>query len=134
MQALFQNVINVTFITPEPVGKCIVKIETGRGILTVSVGLQHNQSLKDTFTVEMSNGKLENTNNIYIECTITLNNYSFQIDLMSVTIKSFDIIIGMDWLSPHHADILCYEKAILLNLPSSETLCSTWFLVCILDY
>ena len=41
---------------------------------------------------------------------------------MLVTIRSFDVIIGMDWLSPHHADILCYEKVVRLNLPSSETI------------
>ena len=61
----------------------------------------------------MANGKVEDNNDIFLGCTLTLNNYSFQIDLMSVTIKSFDIIIGMDWLSPHHADILCYETLII---------------------
>lgn len=35
---------------------------------------------------------------------------------MPVSIKSFDIIIDMDWLSLHRADIMCYEKAICLNL------------------
>ena len=70
----------------------------------------------------MANGKAESTNDIYIGCTLTLNNYSFQIDLMSVIIKSFDVIIDKDWLSSHHADILCFEKAIHLNLLSSETL------------
>ncbi|XP_023734054.1 uncharacterized protein LOC111881896 [Lactuca sativa] len=76
----------------------------------------------DTFTVEMANGKNKNTNDIYIGCTLTLNNYSFQIDLMSVSIKSFDIIIVMDWLVPHRADILCFEKSIRLNLPNDESL------------
>ena len=28
----------------------------------------------------------------------------------------------MDWLSPNHADILCFEKAIRLNLPTGQTL------------
>ncbi|KAL7593406.1 hypothetical protein Lser_V15G33883 [Lactuca serriola] len=83
---------------------------------------QNPQSLKDTFTIEMENGKAESTNDIYIGCTLTLNNYSFQIDLMLVTIKSFDVIIGMDWLSPHHANILCYKKSIHLNIPSNENL------------
>ncbi|XP_023769001.1 uncharacterized protein LOC111917562 [Lactuca sativa] len=78
--------------------------------------------LKETFTVKMDNGKTENTNNIYIGCTLTINNHSFQIDLMPVTIKRFDVIIGMDWLCPHHAEILCHEKAVHLNLPSGETL------------
>lgn len=41
---------------------------------------------------------------------------------MPVSIKSFDVIIGMDWLSLHRADIMCYEKVVRLNLPSSETL------------
>ncbi|WP_423778397.1 hypothetical protein, partial [Campylobacter jejuni] len=34
---------------------------------------QNPQSLKDTFTVEMANGKTESTNDIYIGCTLTLN-------------------------------------------------------------
>ncbi|XP_023746734.1 uncharacterized protein LOC111894877 [Lactuca sativa] len=73
--------------------------------------LQRNpKALKYTFTIEMANGKIEKTNDIYIGCKLTLNNHSFQIDLMPVSIKSSDIIIGIDWLSFHRADILCYEK------------------------
>ena len=41
---------------------------------------------------------------------------------MPVNIRSFDVIIGMDWLSPHHADIMCHEKAVRLHLPNHETL------------
>ena len=41
---------------------------------------------------------------------------------MPISIESFDVIIGMDWLSPNHDDILCYEKSIHLNLPSGQTL------------
>ena len=63
----------------------------------------------------MANGKTESTKDIYLGCTLTLNDHNFQIDLMPITIGSFDVIIGMDWLGPHHADILCYEKAIRLN-------------------
>ena len=70
----------------------------------------------------MANGKKERTNDIFIGCTLTLNDHSFPIDLMPVSIKSFDIIVGMDWLSLNHADILCYEKAVCLNLPSAEAL------------
>jgi hypothetical protein len=31
---------------------------------------------------------------------------------------SFDIIIGMVWLSSHHAQILCFEKCIRITQPS----------------
>ncbi|CAH1422255.1 unnamed protein product [Lactuca virosa] len=70
----------------------------------------------------MANGKTESTGEIYLGCTLTLNHHAFQINLMLVTIRSFDVIIGMDWLSPHHAEIMCHEKAVRLHLPNHETL------------
>ncbi|GJZ75625.1 putative reverse transcriptase domain-containing protein [Tanacetum coccineum] len=39
-------------------------------------------------------------------------NHPFNIDLMPVEIGSFDIIIGMDWLSKYHAVIVCDEKVV----------------------
>ena len=69
-----------------------------------------SQPLTETFTVKMANGKKESTNDIFIGCTLTLDNYSFPIDLMPVSIKSFDVIIDMGWLSSNHADILYFEK------------------------
>ncbi|CAH1449798.1 unnamed protein product [Lactuca virosa] len=77
-----------------------------------------SQPLIETFTVEMANGKKEITNNIFIGCTLTLNDHSFPINLMPVSIKSFDVIIGMDWLSPNRADILLLRK----SHPSQSTL------------
>ena len=41
---------------------------------------------------------------------------------MPMPIGSFDFIIGMDWLSSHHAEILCHEKAIRLPLLNGEAL------------
>ena len=70
----------------------------------------------------MANGEEESTNDIFVGGTLTLNDHSLLIDLMPVSIKSFDVIIGMDWLSPNRADILCYTKAIRLNFPSGENL------------
>lgn len=70
----------------------------------------------------MANGKTQSTKDVFIGCALTLSNHSFRIDLMSFTISSFDVIVGMDWLSPYHADILCYEKVVRLNLPNSKSL------------
>ena len=82
---------------------------------------QQPHALKEPFTVEMANGKTKSTNSIYVGCTLTLDSHSFPIDPMPISIKSFDVIIGMDWLSLHRADIMCYEKAVCLNLPSNES-------------
>lgn len=45
---------------------------------------QPPQKLNETFTMEMANGKTESTREIYIGCTLTLNQHVFRIDLMPV--------------------------------------------------
>ncbi|KAI3708813.1 hypothetical protein L2E82_38286 [Cichorium intybus] len=80
---------------------------------------QKPQPLNETFIVEMENGKTESTKDIYMNCTLTPNNHSFPVNLMPVRIGSFDV---MDWLIPHHADIMCYERGVQLHLPNDKTL------------
>ncbi|KAI3755145.1 hypothetical protein L1987_54940 [Smallanthus sonchifolius] len=41
---------------------------------------------------------------------------------MPVTLGSFDIIVGIDWLSKNQAEIICSEKIVRIPLPSGETL------------
>ncbi|GJS48658.1 putative reverse transcriptase domain-containing protein [Tanacetum coccineum] len=48
--------------------------------------------------------------------TLNLLNRSFPIDLMVIELGSFDIIIGMDWLSRYDAAILCGEKNVRIPL------------------
>lgn len=70
----------------------------------------------------MANGKIERIKDIFVGCKLTLNNHSFQIDLMPIMINSFDVIVGMYCLSPHHPKMMCYEKVVCLNLPNNENL------------
>nr|GEV22546.1 putative reverse transcriptase domain-containing protein [Tanacetum cinerariifolium] len=59
--------------------------------------------------------------NIVTGFTLTLLNKPFEIDLLTIKLDSFYVVIGMDWLSKYHAKILCDEKVI--NIPiNSETL------------
>ncbi|GKA92628.1 putative reverse transcriptase domain-containing protein [Tanacetum coccineum] len=44
--------------------------------------------------------------------TLTLLNQSFKIDLMPIKLGSFDVVIGMDWLSKYHARIIYDEKVV----------------------
>ncbi|GJT58631.1 putative reverse transcriptase domain-containing protein [Tanacetum coccineum] len=53
--------------------------------------------------------------------TLTLLNQSFKIDLMPIKLGSFDIVIGMDWLSKYHARIIYDEKVIHIPI-NGETL------------
>nr|GEY83782.1 reverse transcriptase domain-containing protein [Tanacetum cinerariifolium] len=44
--------------------------------------------------------------------TLGLLGHPFDIDLMPVELGSFDVIIGMDWLTKYHALIVCDEKIV----------------------
>ncbi|KAK1419444.1 hypothetical protein QVD17_28611 [Tagetes erecta] len=41
---------------------------------------------------------------------------------MPISLGSFDVVIGMDWLSKNQAEIICSEKIVRIPLPSGETL------------
>ncbi|GJX44433.1 putative reverse transcriptase domain-containing protein [Tanacetum coccineum] len=76
----------------------------------------------DTFyNIEMDDGNLVSTNTVIQGCTLTLLNQPFEIDLMSIKLGSFDVVIGMDWLSNYHARIICDEKVIHIPI-NGETL------------
>ncbi|GJX54231.1 reverse transcriptase domain-containing protein [Tanacetum coccineum] len=53
--------------------------------------------------------------------TLTLLNQPFKIDLVSIKLGSFNVVIGMDWLSQYHARIICDEKFIHIPI-NGETL------------
>nr|GEZ67173.1 hypothetical protein [Tanacetum cinerariifolium] len=66
-----------------------------------------------SYEVELADGKIVSTNNVLKGCTLNLLNHSFLIDLMVIELGSFDVIIGMDWLSKNDAAILCGEKKLM---------------------
>ncbi|GJR64309.1 putative reverse transcriptase domain-containing protein [Tanacetum coccineum] len=76
----------------------------------------------DTFyNIEMADGNLVSTNTVIQGATLTLLNQPFKIDLMPIKLGSFDVVIGMDWLSKYHARIICDEKVIHIPI-NGETL------------
>nr|GEV24700.1 putative reverse transcriptase domain-containing protein [Tanacetum cinerariifolium] len=78
-------------------------------------------ALDVAYIIELANEKLIEVDTIIQGCTLNLLNHSFNIDLMHVEFRSFDIIISMDWLSKYHGVIVCYKK--LVRIPyGSETL------------
>nr|GEV61404.1 hypothetical protein [Tanacetum cinerariifolium] len=45
-------------------------------------------------------------------CTLNFMNHLFNIDLMPVSLGSFNVIIRMDWLTKYHGVIICDEKIV----------------------
>ncbi|GJZ11608.1 putative reverse transcriptase domain-containing protein [Tanacetum coccineum] len=67
-------------------------------------------SLNSNVITELANGKIIGVNTIIRGCTLNFMNHPFNIDLMSVLLGSFDVIIGMDWLTKYHGVIIYDEK------------------------
>ncbi|GJY89451.1 putative reverse transcriptase domain-containing protein [Tanacetum coccineum] len=66
-------------------------------------------TLESHYDVELSDGKIIGVNTIIRGCTLNFMNHPFNIDLMPVPLGSFDVIIGMDWLTKYHGVIICDE-------------------------
>ncbi|GJT44721.1 putative reverse transcriptase domain-containing protein [Tanacetum coccineum] len=60
-------------------------------------------TLDHYYDVELADRKIIRINTIIRGCTLNFLNHLFNINLMPVELGSFDVIIGMDWLSKYHA-------------------------------
>ncbi|GKA77903.1 putative reverse transcriptase domain-containing protein [Tanacetum coccineum] len=79
-------------------------------------------ALNTSYEIELADGKVVSTNTVLRGCTLTLYNHIFKIDLLPTRLGSFDVIIGMDWLSYHRAIIDCCEKIILFSSKRQDSL------------
>ncbi|KAJ9544849.1 hypothetical protein OSB04_024556 [Centaurea solstitialis] len=81
-----------------------------------------SQNLKEEHIIEYSNGELVKASKVVRKCTLGLSGKEFSIDLIPIKIGSFDIIVGMDWMSNHQATICCAEKIVMIALPDGGVL------------
>ncbi|XP_076931418.1 uncharacterized protein LOC143596556 [Bidens hawaiensis] len=56
------------------------------------------------------------------DCVTTLNKVEFRIDLIPMQMGSFDVIVGMDWLTLNRAEVVCFEKFLRIPLKNGRVL------------
>ncbi|GKD29657.1 putative reverse transcriptase domain-containing protein, partial [Tanacetum coccineum] len=66
--------------------------------------------------------QLVEINKVIRRCKLEIEGHIFDIDLIPFGHGSFDVIIMMDWLTKHKAEIVCHEKVVRIPLPRGETL------------
>ncbi|XP_070026526.1 uncharacterized protein [Nicotiana sylvestris] len=54
---------------------------------------------------------------IYRFCVVTFCGFETRADLLLLDMIDFDVILGMDWLSPYHAILDCHAKTVSLVMP-----------------
>ncbi|XP_024972713.1 uncharacterized protein LOC112511350 [Cynara cardunculus var. scolymus] len=80
-----------------------------------------SQKLKEDFVIEFANGQEVRTKDVIMNYTLRLAEQNFSIDLTPIRLGSFDVVMGMDWLSKNRSEICCSKKTIRI-LKGSETL------------
>ncbi|KAJ0524802.1 putative nucleotidyltransferase, Ribonuclease H [Helianthus annuus] len=91
--------------------------------LRISKKLKHPPALLSSkHVVEIANGGNIEATHVIHDCTLELSGHMYSIDLFPVKLGSFDVVIGMDWLSKHRAEILCQEKAVRIPRCSGQPL------------
>nr|GEV34597.1 putative reverse transcriptase domain-containing protein [Tanacetum cinerariifolium] len=72
--------------------------------------------------IEIASGQLVVINKVIRGCKLEIEGHVFDISLIPFRSWGFDVIIGMDWLSNHKAEIICHEKVIRMPLQDSQVL------------
>ncbi|GKA06438.1 putative reverse transcriptase domain-containing protein [Tanacetum coccineum] len=63
-----------------------------------------------SYEIEIINGQLVKIDKVIKGCKLEIEGHEFDINLIPFGSGSFDVIIGMDWLSNHKAKIIFHEK------------------------
>nr|GEU31718.1 reverse transcriptase domain-containing protein [Tanacetum cinerariifolium] len=107
------NVIMCTFLLNNRYAKILFDTGADRSFVSTTFSALINitpTTLENHYDVELADGKIIKINTINRGCTLNFMNHPFNIDLMPVPLCSFDVVIGMDWLTKYHGVIICDEK------------------------
>ncbi|GKC14723.1 putative reverse transcriptase domain-containing protein [Tanacetum coccineum] len=84
-------------------------------------GIEPNE-LGFRYEIEIASGQLVEIDKVIKGCKLEIEGHVFDIDLIPFGHGSVDVIIGMDWLSNHKAEIICYEKVVRIPLLDGKVL------------
>ncbi|GKE88403.1 putative reverse transcriptase domain-containing protein [Tanacetum coccineum] len=74
------------------------------------------------YEIEIASGVIVEANKIIRGCRLELDGHTFIIDLFPFGYGSFDVVVGMDWLSKLRAKIVCHEKIVQIPLSNEDIL------------
>ncbi|GJW70332.1 reverse transcriptase domain-containing protein [Tanacetum coccineum] len=118
------NVVTGTFLLNQNLARVLFDSGADKSFVSTSLASMLNIApitLDTTYDIEMADGNLVGTNTIIQCCTLILLNQPFEINLMPTKLGSFNVVIGMDWLSKYHTRIICDEKVVYIPI-DGETL------------
>ncbi|GKA47038.1 putative reverse transcriptase domain-containing protein [Tanacetum coccineum] len=85
-------------------------------------GALTDKAVRNGYEIEIASGQLVEIDKVIKGCKLEIEGHVFDINLIPFGHGSFDVIIGMDWLSNHKAEIICHEKVVRIPLPNGKVL------------
>ncbi|GKE47243.1 putative reverse transcriptase domain-containing protein, partial [Tanacetum coccineum] len=74
------------------------------------------------YEIEIASGQLVEIDKVIKGCKLEIEGHVFDIDLITFGHRSFDVLVGMDWLSNYKAEIIFHEKVVRIALPDGKVL------------
>ena len=74
------------------------------------------------WNIHTPTGGIRVSNKVCRNCPLEIGHLILSANLVVIDMNDFDIILGMDWLSKHHAFIDCRKKTVCFKI-SGEELC-----------
>ncbi|GJR34836.1 putative reverse transcriptase domain-containing protein [Tanacetum coccineum] len=109
------NVVTGTFLINNRYASILFDTSSDRSFMSTAFSSLIDivpTTLDHGYDVELADSKIIEVNTLIRGCTLNFLNHPFNTDLMPVELSSFDVIIGMDWLTKYHAVVVCDEKLI----------------------
>nr|GEU82109.1 hypothetical protein [Tanacetum cinerariifolium] len=75
-----------------------------------------------SYEIKIANGQLVEIDKVIRRCKLEIEGHVFGINLIPFGSRTFDMIIGMDWLSDHKAEIIYHEKVVKIPLLDGKVL------------
>ncbi|GKE01081.1 putative reverse transcriptase domain-containing protein [Tanacetum coccineum] len=75
-----------------------------------------------SYEIKIASEQLVEINKVIRDCNLEIQGHIFNIDLIPFRHDSFDVIVGMDWLIRHKAEIVFHEKVVRIPLPHGKIL------------
>nr|GEY89116.1 putative reverse transcriptase domain-containing protein [Tanacetum cinerariifolium] len=85
------------------------------------LGIEPNE-LGFRYEIEITGRQLVEIDKVIKSCKLEIEGHNFDIDLVPFGHGSFNMIIGIDWLSNRKDEIICHEKVMRIPLPDGKVL------------
>nr|GEU44142.1 reverse transcriptase domain-containing protein [Tanacetum cinerariifolium] len=99
----------------------MLRVEDTHQDPNIMTGIKPNE-LDFRYEIKIARGQLVEIDKVIKSCKLEIEGHVFDIDLIPFGRESFDVIIGMDWLSDHKAEIICHEKVVMIPLLDGKVL------------